>query len=51
MRFLSIPEIYGAPEDWKVLALDVGEAVSGALTVPNRPYEIIVRNINEGVML
>lgn len=51
MRFLSIPDIYGAPEDWKVLALDVGEAVSGALTVPNRPYEIIVRNINEGLML
>ena len=51
MRFLSIPEIYGVPEDWKVFTLDVGEAVSGALTVSNRPYEITLRNFNQGLML
>ncbi len=48
MHFLSIPDTYGAAEDWKVFALDVGEAISGALTVPNRPCEIIVRNFNQG---
>lgn len=51
MHFLAIPDIYGYPEDWKVIELDLGEGISGALTVPNRPCEIKIRNFRPGLML
>ena len=33
VRFLSVPEGYGAASDWKVVDLDFGSEISGALTV------------------
>ena len=45
VRFLSIPDIYGSPEDWTVIPLNLGEGISGALSLPNRSCEIRIRNI------
>lgn len=44
MRFLSIPDVYGSPEDWKVIALNLGEGISGALSLPNRSCKIRIRD-------
>lgn len=43
-KFISIPDCYGAADDWKVVDLDFWPGISGALTVNTNKGTVHIRN-------